>query len=273
MRRLHPNPAPLPPAECRRRSRIALERRVIAATIWSGHSLATIERTPHMPRACTVEAWIARDAAFRTRYERAVAERHHVVGDELRRAADAAWERARSPRERVRALRMMLGVAKWLVTSEAAARQANGAGAQTSAKAKGLTAAMAALLVETLNKAHAARKAKAEQRAKAPNGDGPDAKAEAVADAMDAHLSASPPRPSLQRTDGVQPVRRWGSRATDSASQCGALDSRLRGNDEEKEEPAQPSSPPLPACGERVGVRGNDSAGGPPPPPPPPPGG
>ncbi|MGE5540463.1 MAG: hypothetical protein ACM30I_17740 [Gemmatimonas sp.] len=143
----------LPPAERHRRSRVALERRVIAEAMWSGHALATMALRPHMPRAITVEGWIGRDAAFRTRYERARADRRHVVGDELRAAANARYRNAAGPRQRIRALRIMLDVARWDLKTSPHPTDAN----DTSKKRKGLSEQMAALLVEILDKALAAR--------------------------------------------------------------------------------------------------------------------
>ncbi|MGE5537050.1 MAG: hypothetical protein ACM30I_00415 [Gemmatimonas sp.] len=200
---------------------------MIGEVMWSGRALATIASTRHMPRVGTVEGWIACDATFRGRYERARAERRNIVADELRAAANDVWRRARTLRERIRAVRTMLGVAKWHVTTVGARSASSGAkesgataepGAKARAKPSGLTDAMAALLVETLDKAHAARKARAEERAKAETGDAND-------------------------------------------------DARTAGDEARAVAPADNSSLPLPACGKRVGVRGGDDAGAPPHPP------
>jgi hypothetical protein len=109
MRRLQPNPTPLPRAERHRRSRAALERRVLGA-VFQGDGLTIVARRPHVPRFATLKRWIARDAEFRRRYEDACELGLHLFADDMKAAADRALAEARTERRRAAALRMRLDV-------------------------------------------------------------------------------------------------------------------------------------------------------------------
>jgi hypothetical protein len=108
----YPDGVPLAPAECRRRSRAALERRVLCA-VFLGDGLTTIARRPHMPRAATLDRWIARDAAFRNRYRKAREDSRYVLAGDMLALAREAWANARTTRQRMGALRMRLDLLKW----------------------------------------------------------------------------------------------------------------------------------------------------------------
>jgi hypothetical protein len=103
---------PLAPIERRRRSRAALENRVISA-VFLGDGLATIARRPHMPRLMTLKRWIERDAAFHDRYETARDDSRYILADDMMALAKEALAKARTARQRTAALRMRLDLLKW----------------------------------------------------------------------------------------------------------------------------------------------------------------
>ena len=108
----YPDGVPLAPADCRRRSRAALETRVLCA-VFLGDGLTTIARRPHMPRWATLNRWIARDATFRNHYRKAREDSRYVLADDMLALAREAWANARTARQRMAALRMQLDHLKW----------------------------------------------------------------------------------------------------------------------------------------------------------------
>jgi hypothetical protein len=131
LRRARYDGVPQAPDERRRRSRAALERRVIGA-VFLGDGLTTIARRPHMPRAVTVQRWIARDAAFRERHEHASNYSRYILADDMRMLATQAWTTARTARQRTAALRMRLDLIKWWAKTFGATPNTRGTGCNRS---------------------------------------------------------------------------------------------------------------------------------------------